>query len=215
MTSRTSRARCHIRFGCVTLALVVTLTHNPRWVVTYLLIGWRHYDVIGWRWDFPKWGLPSWFSQKGYYSPMGQIYTKKVTETFMSAKHFPFFTVTGTATHHRPRKHGVKGVLWPPTFRSGGQAMLFDPPLFPCVKIHHILLLCSVILLVVSFTCFQVRNNKNILSSLDWSSIRCFHWSVLTALQVQWLAAPLLFTLLLYFIIYIYGFDSVVTITQH
>ena len=37
MTSRTSRARCHIRFGCVTLALVVTLTHNPRWVVTYLL----------------------------------------------------------------------------------------------------------------------------------------------------------------------------------
>ena len=33
----------------VTLALVVTLTHNPRWVVTYLLIGWRHYDVIGWR----------------------------------------------------------------------------------------------------------------------------------------------------------------------
>jgi len=49
LLTRTSRARCHIRFGCVTLALVVTLTHNPRWVVTYLLIGWRHYDVIGWR----------------------------------------------------------------------------------------------------------------------------------------------------------------------
>jgi len=102
---------------------------------------------------------------------------------------------------------GSRGSFDPPLLEVGGQAMLFDPPLFPCVKIHHILLLCSVILLVVSFTCFQVRNNKNILSSLDWSSIRCFHWSVLTALQVQWLAAPLLFTLLLYFIIYIYGFE--------
>ena len=93
---------------------------------------------------------------------------------------------------------GSRGSFDPPLLEVGGQAMLFDPPLFLCVKIHHILLLCSVILLVVSFTCFQVRNNKNILSSLDWSSIRCFHWSVLTALQVQWLAAPLLFTLLLY-----------------
>jgi len=25
----------------------------------------RHYDVM---WDFPKWGLPSWFCHKGYYS---------------------------------------------------------------------------------------------------------------------------------------------------
>ena len=49
---------------CVTLGLAVTLTHNPRWVVTYLLIGWRHNDVM---WDFPKWGLPFWFCQKGYY----------------------------------------------------------------------------------------------------------------------------------------------------
>jgi len=55
LLTRTSRARCHIRFGCVTLALVVTLTHNPRWVVTYLLIGWRHYDVM---WGFPR-GFPN------------------------------------------------------------------------------------------------------------------------------------------------------------
>jgi len=26
---------------------------------------------------------------------------------------------------HRPRKHGVKGVLWPPTFRSGGSSNAF------------------------------------------------------------------------------------------
>ena len=44
LLTRTSCARCHIRFGCVTLALVVTLTHNPRWVVTYLLE--NRYDVV-------------------------------------------------------------------------------------------------------------------------------------------------------------------------
>jgi len=70
LLTRTSRARCHIRFGCVTLALVVTLTHNPRWVVTYLLIGWRHYDVM---WGFPR-GFPNVIKllpvlnpHKGYY----------------------------------------------------------------------------------------------------------------------------------------------------
>ena len=31
--------------------------------------------------------------------------------------------------NHRPRKHGVKGVLWPPTFRSGGSSNAFWPPL--------------------------------------------------------------------------------------
>ena len=53
LLTRTSRARCHIRFGCVTLALVVTLTHNPRWVVTnYFLAG---------------------FPQKGYYLRVWRI----------------------------------------------------------------------------------------------------------------------------------------------
>jgi len=43
---------------------------------------------------------------------------------------------------------GSRGSFDPPLLEVGGQAMLFDPPLFLCVKIHHILLLCSVILMM-------------------------------------------------------------------
>ena len=80
LLTRTSRARCHIRFECVTLALVVTLTHNPRWVVTYLLIGWRQYDVM---WDFPKWGLPNVIKLLSIlFSP--KVYTHDITNHLTS-----------------------------------------------------------------------------------------------------------------------------------
>ena len=49
-----------------------------------LLIGWRHYDIM-WgfpnvMWDFPKWGLPSLFSQKGYYWNCNHRSLSKCTE---------------------------------------------------------------------------------------------------------------------------------------
>ena len=35
---------------------------------------------------------------------------------------------------HRPRKHGVKGVNWPPTFSSAGSSNAFWPPTFSSIN---------------------------------------------------------------------------------
>ena len=64
----------------------------------------------------------------------GVLFCLKITNSRHQISHALTSSRLRIHTMHRPRKHGVRGVNWPPTFSSVGSINVDWPPTFSCIS---------------------------------------------------------------------------------